>query len=62
MSKKIQEDKEITAREFLALNDKSSELSTKRTWVVQMNYEVREISASVDKLNGKPVNTNSFAF
>lgn len=55
MSKKIQEDKENTAREFVALNDKSRELSTKRAWMMQMIEEVQEIACSVDKLNGMHV-------
>ena len=52
ISKTIQEDKENSARESVALNEKTDELSVKRTWMIQMRSEIREISYCVNKLNG----------
>jgi len=52
LSKKIQEDRDSTAREFVALNEKMSELTGKRAWLRKMEEEMDEISYCVNRLSG----------
>lgn len=52
LSKTIQDDKENTAMEIIALNEKMSELTRKRAWLRKMEAEIDEISYCVNRLSG----------
>lgn len=51
LNKKIQDEKENTAREFVALNEKTDELSVKRAWLIKMVEEIEKISYCVNRLS-----------